>query len=617
MHSQRRIAQLVDIAAHGRENVAPRHIEHGQRFDIQHLAVILQMDFVTRLHLGSGVDTVLREQGNVFLGQIVRQTLRRGAQIQQAALFRLGDPRIVIAVAVEDDALVRVNGLADERLQVGFKVRAALQHVGKLAEALGHGGVQHDVDAGNGGGRTGHAELKLVAGKGKRRRAVAVRGVARKARQRVHADLQQLFFMAGVIRIVLQRFEDLLQLRTDVHGNDGRRRFVRAQTVVVRGGGYADAQHILIIVHGLNDRAEEQQKLGVLRRGLARLQKVHAGIRAQRPVVVLAAAVHAGKRLFMQQADHPVAGGDLLHRLHRELVVVGRNVSGRKDRRQFMLRGRNLVVLGLGQHADLPKLLIQLLHERGDAGLDATEIMVVQLLPLRRLCAEERAPGVDQIPALVINALVDEEIFLLRADRGAHGSDVRMPKQPQNAQRLPVQRLHAAQQRGLFIQGLAAIGAKRRRDAEHAVFDESVGGRIPRGVAARLKRGAQAAGRKAGCVRLAADELLAGKLHNDLTVVHRGNEAVVLLRCDAGHGLEPVGKMRRALFDRPILHGIGHDARGFVVEALSVLDRVANLLVGLLRQTFLHHRIAKYHRAENIRYLLHSEKLLLKRKKRH
>ena len=48
-------------------------------------------------------------------------------------------------------------------------------------------------------------------------------------------------------------------------------------------------------------------------------------------------------------------------------------------------------MLGLGKNAELPQLLVKLFHERGDARLYRAEIVVVQLLTLGRLRAEERS----------------------------------------------------------------------------------------------------------------------------------------------------------------------------------------------------------------------------------
>ena len=93
----------------------------------------------------------------------------------------------------------------------------------------------------------------------------------------------------------------------------------------------------------------------------------------------------------MQQADQPVAGSHLLHDLHGQLVVVGGDVGGGVDGRQLMLGRGHLVVLGLGQNAQLPELLVQVRHILRHTGLDNAEIMVVHLLTLGGLGAEQRA----------------------------------------------------------------------------------------------------------------------------------------------------------------------------------------------------------------------------------
>ena len=63
-----------------------------------------------------------------------------------------------------------------------------------------------------------------------------------------------------------------------------------------------------------------------------------------------------------------------------------------------MLSGGHLVMLCLCENAQLPKLLIQFLHIGDDPGLDGTEIMVIQLLPFGRLCAEQSAAAVGADP---------------------------------------------------------------------------------------------------------------------------------------------------------------------------------------------------------------------------
>ena len=84
----------------------------------------------------------------------------------------------------------------------------------------------------------------------------------------------------------------------------------------------------------------------------------------------------------MEQANQPVAGGDLLHDLHGKLVVVGGDVRGGEDGGKLVLRGSHLVVLGFCRYAQLPELVVQLLHKGCNPGLDAAEVVIVQLLAL-------------------------------------------------------------------------------------------------------------------------------------------------------------------------------------------------------------------------------------------
>ena len=176
-----------------------------------------------------------------------------------------------------------------------------------------------------------------------------------------------------------------------------------------------------------------------------------------------------------------------------------------------------------------------------------------------------------------------------------------------HAQCLLADGFHGAQKRGLFVECFAAIGAKCRRDAQGAILDECIGRGIPRGIAARLKRRAQAARREGRCVRLAAHQLLAGKFHDDAAVRRGRNEAVVLFGGDAGERLEPVGIVRCPLFERPVLHRIGDHTRDGGVKVLAERHGAAQRLIGVLRQPLPHDTVVEHHRPEKLRYLLHEK----------
>ena len=387
--------------------------------------------------------------------------------------------------------------------------------------------------------------------------------------------------------------------------------------MIVSGCRNGGSQQPLIVVHRLNDCCQKQQELGVFVGRFAGREQVDAGISGEGPVVVLAAAIDPGKGLFVEQAHHAVLGGHPLHDLHGQLVLVGGAVGGGIDGGKLVLGRRYLVVLCFGQDAQLPQLGVQLLHKGGYPGLDGAEIVVVQLLSLGGLGAEQRSAGVDQIPALLIQRLVDQEVFLLRADRGRHVLDRLVAEQLQHPECLPVQCLHAAQKGRFFIQRLSAVGAEGCGDTEGLALDEGVAGGIPCRVAPGLKGGAQTAGGEGGGVRLPADQLLAGEFHDHSAVRRRGDKAVVLFRRDPGQGLEPVGEVGRAVLDCPVLHGGGHRVGHRRIQLGSFLDGMLQRVVHLSGQTGLHHAAVKDFTSKYFRYSRHSRSSFQKNKKRH
>ena len=75
-------------------------------------------------------------------------------------------------------------------------------------------------------------------------------------------------------------------------------------------------------------------------------------------------------------------------------------------------------MLGFSQNSELPKLIVKLFHKCLNARLYNSEIVVLKLLTLRRLCTEKGTPRIYKVLALVVNVLVYKEIFLLGAYRG-------------------------------------------------------------------------------------------------------------------------------------------------------------------------------------------------------
>ena len=155
-------------------------------------------------------------------------------------------------------------------------------------------------------------------------------------------------------------------------------------------------------------------------RRLAGLEQVVSDVVGHRPVQVLARAVDARERLFVQQELKPVAVGDPLHRLHHQHVVVGGDVGVFKRDGQLVLGRRDLVMPRLDRNAELVKLGLGLEHAGEHPLGDGAEVMVFQLLPLGRLGPEERAAGIDQVGPGEVEVLVDQEILLLGPGRAVH-----------------------------------------------------------------------------------------------------------------------------------------------------------------------------------------------------
>ena len=385
-------------------------------------------------------------------------------------------------------------------------------------------------------------------------------------------------------------------------------RLVGAEAVVVGRRGDRRAQQTAVLVNRADDGGAEHQELGVVVRVVTRHQQAAELGVAQREVHVLAGAVDAVERLLVEEALHAVLAGDRLEGRHQQLLVVGGLIGALEHRRDLELPGRDLVVAGLGGDAELEELALGVHHEAEHALRDGAEVVVVELLALGGLGAEEGAAGVDQVGAGQVEVAVDQEVLLLGAAVGDDVLGVGVPEEPQHALGVHRHRLLRAQHRCLVVEGLTGHRDEDGRDAQgvavRVLQDVRRAHHVPAGVAAGLEGVAQPAVRERGRVGLALDQGLARERRERRTVTDRVEEAVVLLRGQAGQRVEDVGVVGRTLLQRPVLHRRGHGVGDIGVERRRLLDRREHRLVDRLRQPLLHHAEAEDVRTEDLPGLL-------------
>ncbi len=358
-----------------------------------------------------------------------------------------------------------------------------------------------------------------------------------------------------------QFVQHLGQLRTDEHGDNGRRGFIGAQPVVVPGRGDRGPQQAGIVVHGFDGIDKKGQELQVGAGCLAGSQQVFSGIGAYGPVVVFSGAVDTGKRFFMKQDPELMPAGDLVHQVHEQLVMVNGKVYRFVNRRAFKLSRGHLVVPGPQGNAQAVGFRFKIHHKPVYPFRDGPEIMVFELLPLGRGVAVECAPGDHEVRAAIIQGFINQEIFLFPTQCG------------RNTGYIPVEimayrhscffkALQGFQQRGFVIKSFPVVADKNGGDAQGFAlfnFDDKGRGRgVPGRVTARFKCGPQSTGRKAAGIRLLLHQAVARKFFNAGGRPGQGEKRVMLFSGGPGQRLEPMGEVRGALADGPGLHARCH-----------------------------------------------------------
>ena len=163
-----------------------------------------------------------------------------------------------------------------------------------------------------------------------------------------------------------------------------------------------------------------------------------------------------------------------------------------------------------------------------------------------------------------IEVAVDQEVFLLGAGGRGHKRAVGVAEQLQNPLRLLVQGLHRTQHGRLLVQRFAGPRNKRRRECRASCrwgFPEyRPGWSRPRSCSRGLRtwRGC----RRTGKLEPSGSPWISCLPENS-AIAPPSPSGERKLSCFSAvrpvSGIEDVGVVRGPLFDRPILHGRGHD----------------------------------------------------------
>ena len=512
------------------------------------------------------------------LGELAEHPGDVGFHIQTAA-GRFLLPLLGIAVSVKAH---HVDDRADDGLQYihngdgrVLSLCQLLVYVGLEANQLvGHSCIERCHRTGTVGAGAHGTEFKAVAGECKRGSPVPV-GVVHEDFRNLHQAHALSFFPGnfdGRIGGHLQKFAEHLGHRLPQESrHDGRRSFVGAQAMRVGGTGNGSLQQGIVLLDGSQYIHEEGDELEIPPGILARCQQLDTGVRSQRPVVVLSGTVHPLEGFFVQKHHKIVLARNFGHQVHHKLVLVVGQIGFSIDGSQFELVGGHLVVTCLQGDAQPVAGNLQVAHKGGHPGGNGAEVVIVQLLVLGGIVAEERPARDHQVGPGSVQGFVNQEILLLPAQVGIDLGNGRI-EEPAHGHCGIVHGLQSLFERGLVVQGFSGVGDEHGGYTKRIVQDEDRRGGVPGRIPAGFEGGTETAAGERGSVRLLLGQhrTVEGFDHASLPVIV--DEGIVLFGRPFREGLKPVGDVRNPVFQGPHLHSTGHRIGRFPVQGFSSLD---------------------------------------------
>ena len=239
----------------------------------------------------------------------------------------------------------------------------------------------------------------------------------------------------------------------------------------VAGGHDGRLEESVVVVDGLEHVGHEHEEPEVLLVVLAGGHESDAGLGSQGPVAVLPGSVDAREGLLVQEHLEPVLLRGGLHEGHQLQVVVDGEVGLLVHGGDLELVRGDLVVPGLDGDPELVSAELQVLHELEDAGGDASEVVILQLLVPGGVVTDEGPLGHDDVRAEGVQSRVDEEVFLLPPEVGEDGV-VPDAEVSQNVGCRLGDGGFGLQEGRLVVQGLSGIGDEDCGDAQGVPEDE-------------------------------------------------------------------------------------------------------------------------------------------------
>ena len=209
--------------------------------------------------------------------------------------------------------------------------------------------------------------------------------------------------------------EQFAELRAEERRDDGRRRLVGPEPVGIARAHDARLDKSVVAVDAHQRLDDEHHEAQVVYRCLAGSVQQHPGVGREAPVVMLARAVDAGKRLLVEQHAEAVLARHLLHERHEQHVVVYGKVALFVYRGKLKLVGGHLVVARLARYGELQRLYLEVFHEGLHAVWYGAEVVVVHLLVLCALVTHQCPAREHKVRAGRIEPLVNQEVLLLPA----------------------------------------------------------------------------------------------------------------------------------------------------------------------------------------------------------